>query len=68
MSQSITVIPDKVRESIFARAILEGRHCDISQWQTKCDGCGQWVNSIWTITLDKKRLCRACCEPKGVAR
>ena len=44
--------------SALQRAVAEGRHS--AAWSTVCDGCREWVDGIYHVTLDKKRLCLGC--------
>jgi hypothetical protein len=47
-------------------AIAEGRHCPIEQWRARCDGCGNWVSSIYHTTEgSRRRLCPECADLIG---
>jgi hypothetical protein len=37
-----------------------GRHSPA--FTTVCDQCRRWVDAVWKITVDHKRLCYACAE------
>lgn len=45
---------------LIDRAKREGRHGEIQDWRTVCQGCNEWVSGIWCVTEAGKRLCRAC--------
>ena len=46
-------------------AIVQGTHSE--KFQTVCDGCRQWVESIYFIVPGSKtRLCPACADKAGV--
>jgi len=46
--------------AITAKAIAEGRHSD--EFKSFCVGCEQWVDGIYYMTTDRKRLCRDCAD------
>jgi hypothetical protein len=55
-------IPAEELNASFNLAIAQRRHSHSPKFL--CSGCGQWVSAIWHITIDRKRLCRACACPE----
>jgi len=46
------------------QAIREGRNAPT---QTVCQNCCEWVDGIWHVTLDHKRICLVCSAKLGIA-
>lgn len=48
---------------LAAQAIREGRHSE--RFASLCHGCDQWVEGIFHVTEQHKRLCRDCAIKAG---
>lgn len=52
--------------ALAERAIRQGRHS--ATVRTMCDVCREWVDGIYHVTLDKKRVCRGCAIKIGALK
>jgi hypothetical protein len=47
----------------YNAALANGTAGPASTFRTVCQGCGEWVTSIWFVDQNGKRLGR-CCAPE----
>jgi hypothetical protein len=60
---NFAVIPHERIQAITDRAIADGRHSE--KFRAFCHGCGRMVESIYFVTIDRRRLCPGCADKIG---